>query len=143
IDELGRKERNSKMRERALRLLKLVGLEGCEDAMPSELSGGMRQRVSLVRALLQDRPILLLDEPFGPLDVIVREELYALLRSVRDMGKTIIMVTHDFRDALAMADRILVLTEGEIVQDIAVVQGEEDVIVETIRSSLSCVRNHT
>ena len=131
------------MRERALRLLKLVGLEGCEDAMPSELSGGMRQRVSLVRALLQDRPILLLDEPFGPLDVIVREELYALLRSVRDMGKTIIMVTHDFRDALAMADRILVLTEGEIVQDIAVVQGEEDVIVETIRSSLSCVRNHT
>ena len=64
----------------ARRLLNLVGLEGCADAYPKELSGGMRQRVSLARALLQDRPLMLLDEPFGSLDVLIREQLYLLLK---------------------------------------------------------------
>jgi len=137
VDELGRRPHNPKIAQRARRLLKAVGLEGYEEAMPHEISGGMRQRVSLVRALLQERPILLLDEPFGPLDVIVREELYLLLRSIReDYDKTIIMVTHDFRDAIALADRILVLANGEICRDIAVDRGKEAEITLEIRSCL-------
>ena len=137
IDELGRLPRDPKLKKRARRLLQIVGLEDCEEMMPHELSGGMRQRVSLVRALLQKRPTLLLDEPFGPLDVIVREELYLLLRSIRDdYGKTIVMVTHDFRDAIALADRILVLVNGEICKDIAVDRAKEIEITLEIRSAL-------
>lgn len=102
----------------AMRLLKQVGLEGCESYYPSELSGGMRQRVSLARALLQKRPILLLDEPFGSLDVIIREELYQLLKEIAlSEGKTILFVTHDFRDALALSNRILILKRGIITKE--------------------------
>lgn len=96
-------------------LLKRVGLDGYAQSYPDALSGGMRQRVSLARALLQNRPLMLLDEPFASLDVIIREQLYALMREIRDQyRKTIVMVTHDFRDAMALADRILILSRGII-----------------------------
>lgn len=116
FSELGKKEaRGSTLKEEATQLLQRVGLEGFEEAYPRALSGGMRQRVALARALLQNRPLMLLDEPFASLDVILREQLYALLREIRDQyQKTIVMVTHDFRDAVALADRILVLARGKI-----------------------------
>lgn len=101
--------------KKAKELLCYLGLKGWEEAYPHELSGGMRQRVSLARALLQDRPILLLDEPFASLDVILREQLYAFLKQwCCERKKTVLMVTHDFRDALALADKILILSEGKI-----------------------------
>jgi NitT/TauT family transport system ATP-binding protein len=115
LSELGKKRRSKDTQEEAALLLKKVGLEGCEDLFPRQLSGGMRQRVALARALLQNRPLMLLDEPFASLDVILREQLYQLLREIRDhYKKTIVMVTHDFRDAMALADRILVLANGQI-----------------------------
>lgn len=118
--ELGKKTPQNKeaIQEQARALLKRVGLEGTAQAYPHTLSGGMRQRVALARSLLQNRPLMLLDEPFASLDVIIREQLYALMREIRDQyNKTIVMVTHDFRDAMALADRILVLSEGKIAAD--------------------------
>jgi len=96
-------------------ILERVGLQGYGSRFPEELSGGMRQRVALARALLQRHPLMLLDEPFASLDVIVREQLYHLLREIcRSDQKTLLFVTHDFRDALALADRICVLQKGSI-----------------------------
>ena len=117
LSELGKtKTRKKDIQTQATFLLKKVGLEGTEDLYPRQLSGGMRQRVALARSLLQNRPLMLLDEPFASLDVILREQLYQLLREIRDhYKKTIVMVTHDFRDAIALADRILVLASGRIV----------------------------
>jgi len=115
FNELSKQKRN--LQAEAHALLKRVGLEGSAEAYPNELSGGMRQRVGLARALLQNRPLLLLDEPFTSLDVIIREQLYTLLREIRDQyHKTIVMVTHDFRDAMALADRILLLSQGKIAE---------------------------
>ncbi|MCH9625215.1 MAG: Vitamin B12 import ATP-binding protein BtuD [Chlamydiales bacterium] len=102
-------------RPEALKLLSRLGLAGYEEAYPHELSGGMKQRVSLARSLLQHRPLMLLDEPFASLDVIIREQLYSILKEIREQyKKTIVMVTHDFRDAISIADRILVLSAGQI-----------------------------
>lgn len=99
-------------------MLKVVGLEGSQNLFPHQLSGGQKQRASLARALLQNRSLLLLDEPFGSLDVAIREQLYSLLLDVRQQfNKTIILVTHDFRDALELADRIFVLQHGQLVAE--------------------------
>jgi ABC-type nitrate/sulfonate/bicarbonate transport system ATPase subunit len=96
-------------------MLAEVGLAGKGECYPHELSGGMRQRVALARALLQERPLLLLDEPFSALDVIIRENLYLLLRRLQQsLGRTLLMVTHDFYDAIMLSDRILLLGEGGI-----------------------------
>lgn len=101
----------------ALDLLRRVDLAHCADLFPDALSGGMRQRVALARVLLQKRPILLLDEPFANLDVLLREQLYILLRTLRSqLGLTIILVTHDFRDALVLSDRVALLSNGNIAQ---------------------------
>ena len=119
--------------KQAHRLLNLVGLSGYADAYPEELSGGMRQRVSLARALLQDRPLMLLDEPFGSLDVLIREQLYLLLKQTK---KTLLLVTHDFRDALELADRILVLSDGQIVGNFSVAGGDQEELKRAIRDAL-------
>ncbi|NGX42629.1 MAG: Taurine import ATP-binding protein TauB [Chlamydiae bacterium] len=101
----------------ALKLLQEIGLEGCEEMYPDELSGGMRQRVSLAQALLHERPLLLLDEPFRSLDVAIREQMYSLLREVREKyGTTILLITHDFRDALSLSDQIFLLADKHIVK---------------------------
>lgn len=117
--ELGPDPRTSiELVEEARLLLSEMGLEGWDGALPEELSGGMRQRVSLARALLLRKPILLLDEPFGALDVILREQMYALIRDIKvRRGTTVLMVTHDFRDALSLSDRILLLQQGAIVEE--------------------------
>lgn len=102
-------------KKRAELLLDEVGLGGEGQRYPHELSGGMRQRVSLARALLHNRPLLLLDEPFTALDVVIREQIYALLFHLKEKYRlTILLITHDFNDALQLADRLYVLQDGKI-----------------------------
>ncbi len=101
-------------RRRSLELLELVGLPAAlADRYPSQLSGGQRQRVGVARALASDPNILLMDEPFGAVDPVVRTELQnELLRIQRDLAKTIVFVTHDVDEAFALGDEILVLRRG-------------------------------
>tara|TARA_B100001093_G_scaffold224769_1_gene215358 strand:+ start:2075 stop:2881 length:807 start_codon:yes stop_codon:yes gene_type:complete len=97
--------------ERARDLLKLVGLAGFEDKKPSELSGGMRQRASLCRALVHKPEILILDEPFGALDAFTREDLWQTMHRLREQEPfTGVLITHDLREAIFLADEVVVLS---------------------------------
>ncbi|MEM2236959.1 MAG: ABC transporter ATP-binding protein [Candidatus Caldarchaeum sp.] len=97
--------------EKALTLLKTVGLEEFADKKPWELSGGMQQRVSLCRALIHDPAILLLDEPFGALDLFIREELWNVLQNLWLKTRcTVVMVTHDLKEALYLSDKVYVMS---------------------------------
>ncbi len=92
-------------------LLALVGLAGSEERFPWQLSGGMQQRVSLCRALIHEPRLLMLDEPFGALDIFTREELWAILQDVWIARRpTVILVTHDLREAAFLADRVCVMS---------------------------------
>lgn len=101
-------------KEKALRIIDMIGLDGFESAYPKELSGGMQQRVGLGRALVSDPDILLMDEPFSALDVLtaenLRRDLLELWRDQKIPTKSIIMVTHGIEEAVYMADRILVVS---------------------------------
>jgi osmoprotectant transport system ATP-binding protein len=101
-------------RTRALELMETVGLEpGMADRYPSQLSGGQQQRVGVARGLAADPNILLMDEPFGAVDPIVRAELQEeLLRLQRDIGKTIVFVTHDIDEAFLLGDQVVILEKG-------------------------------
>lgn len=104
--------------EQANKLLRFMGLGDYSQHYPQQLSGGMRQRVSLARALIRNTPILLLDEPFISLDLFVKENLYSLLQSIKvELDTSILFITHDFRDALTVADRILLLSKGRIYKE--------------------------
>ena len=95
-----------------------VGLSGWEDYRPSEMSGGMQQRVGLARALAVDPEILLMDEPFSGLDPLIRRELQDELISLQTkLHKTIVFITHDLNEALKIGDRIAVMRDGEIIQE--------------------------
>jgi NitT/TauT family transport system ATP-binding protein len=92
-------------------LLKTVGLTGFESSYPFELSGGMQQRAAIASALITDPAVLLMDEPFGALDAMTREELNVELNRVwRDQAKTVILVTHDIQEAVFLSTRVLVMT---------------------------------
>ncbi|MDP9432668.1 MAG: ABC transporter ATP-binding protein [Actinomycetota bacterium] len=111
------------LRERAAGLLELLGLRDFLGARPRELSGGMQQRVAVARALLLQPSLLLLDEPFGALDAISREELQSeLARAWETSGATAILVTHDLGEAAFLADRVVVLTSrpGTVHSDVPV-----------------------
>ena len=98
-------------RERARALLAGVGLEGFEHCYPHELSGGMRQRVSICRALIHDPPLLLMDEPFGALDALTRDQLVLDLQRLWSRGrKTVVFITHSITEAVLLSDRVLVMT---------------------------------
>ncbi|KXK62202.1 glycine betaine ABC transporter ATP-binding protein [Micromonospora rosaria] len=104
-------------RERALEALRMVGLEEWADNLPHHLSGGMRQRVGLARALAADTDILLMDEAFSALDPLIRREIQdQLLELQAELGKTIIFITHDLNEAMRLGDRIAVMRDGRIVQ---------------------------
>ena len=98
-------------RDRARQLFPTFGLSGYEDARPSQLSGGMRQRAALARTVVQGRDVLLLDEPFGALDSLTRTDMQLWLQEVwmRDRW-TVLMITHDVREAILLSDRVLVLS---------------------------------
>lgn len=101
---------DERSRERVRELLVSMGLAGTENQYPSELSGGMRQRVALVRTLATDPGILLLDEPFSALDYQTKLQLEDLVSdTLKQFGKTSVLVTHDLSEAIAVSDRVIVL----------------------------------
>src|SRR5699024_1565856 len=107
----------SERQEKATEALRLCGLEGWESSMPGQLSGGMRQRVGLARALAADTDILLMDEAFSALDPLIRREMQDQLIDLQhQLGKTILFITHDLNEAMRMGDRIAMMRDGRIVQ---------------------------
>lgn len=99
------------------RLLKLVHMESFKDKYPSQMSGGQQQRIGVLRALAGDPPMILMDEPFGALDPITRDELQDELKTLQqELQKTIIFVTHDMDEALKLGDEIVFMDQGQIVQ---------------------------
>ena len=104
-------------RAAALKSLEQVGLKAWADSLPSDLSGGMQQRVGLARALANDPEILLMDEPFGALDPLIRREMQdELVELQKTLKKTIIFITHDLNEALTLGDRIAIMKDGQFVQ---------------------------
>ncbi len=98
-------------REKARELLRLVGLEGFEGSYPYQLSGGMQQRVSLCRALIHNPPLLLMDEPFGALDALTREQMNLELQRVwMETKKTVLFITHSIAEAVFLSDRVAIVT---------------------------------
>lgn len=112
-----------KLRPRAKQLLEMVGLPGVEERYPFELSGGMRQRVSICRALVNDPPLLLMDEPFGALDALTREQMTLDIQDIwSGTGKTVLFVTHSISEAVFLADRVLIFgpNPGRVVDDVRI-----------------------
>ncbi|WP_062381332.1 quaternary amine ABC transporter ATP-binding protein [Demequina pelophila] len=113
IQGMPKDQREAKARE----VTEIVGLAGWEDKLPSQLSGGMQQRVGLARALAADTDVLLMDEAFSALDPLIRREMQEQLLDLQaTLGKTIIFITHDLNEAMFLGDRIAVMRDGRIVQ---------------------------
>ncbi len=113
VQGIGRDERL----ERARKYITMVGLEGWGDKLPDQLSGGMKQRVGLARALAADTDVLLMDEAFSALDPLIRREMQEQLVELQaELGKTIIFITHDLNEAMYLGERIAVMRDGRIVQ---------------------------
>jgi glycine betaine/proline transport system ATP-binding protein len=113
IRGMGKRERRAKAAE----VVELVGLAGNEHSYPDQLSGGMQQRVGLARALAVDPSVMLFDEPFSALDPLIRRDMQQeVMRLHREVGKTMLFITHDLTEALKLGDRILLLRDGEVVQ---------------------------
>ncbi len=109
----GKNEKRSALAQRTHAALAMVGLGHAAEKFPHEISGGMKQRVGIARALAMQPQVLLLDEPFGALDALTRAQLQdELMRIVADIGTTVIMVTHDVDEAILLADRIVMMTQG-------------------------------
>jgi NitT/TauT family transport system ATP-binding protein len=118
--------RRSDYRIRARELLEQVGLKGFEHKYPGELSGGMRQRVSLCRALVQEPGLLLMDEPFGALDALTREQMITDLQAMWDnLKNTVVFITHSIEEAVFLADRVIVMSPrpGRIDLDLRIAIG--------------------
>ncbi|MFN3987388.1 MAG: ABC transporter ATP-binding protein [Rhodocyclaceae bacterium] len=106
------RQRRAEYEAQARALLARVGLAGCEDKFPWELSGGMQQRASICRALIHKPRLLMLDEPFGALDAFTREELWCMVRDLWQASPfTVVLVTHDLREAVFLADTVYVMSK--------------------------------
>ncbi len=106
-----------KEKAKAMEAIESVGLKGWEDKKPHQLSGGMKQRVGLARALVTNPEILLMDEPYSALDPLIRRDMQNELLSLEDnMNRTIVFITHDMNEAFKMGDRIALMKDGQIVQ---------------------------
>jgi NitT/TauT family transport system ATP-binding protein len=130
---------------RAARLLDRVGLAGFGGHYPYQLSGGMRQRVSLARALIYGPPVLLLDEPFGALDSTTRLALHRVLLEVaNDLGTTVLLVTHDLAEAVSLSDRVLALAPrpGRVVREYPIPRSGERREVRDIYSDPDLIALH-
>jgi glycine betaine/proline transport system ATP-binding protein len=104
-------------KQKALEMIKMVGLDGVENAPISSLSGGMKQRVGLARALANEPEVLLMDEPFSALDPLVKKDMqFELLSIQRKLNKTIIFITHDINEAFKLGDRVAIMRDGKVVQ---------------------------
>jgi len=104
-------------RERAMAVLDQVGLAPWADSLPGDLSGGMQQRVGLARGLASDPQVLLMDEPFGALDPLIRREMQdELIELQKTLKKTIVFITHDLNEALLLGDKIAIMKDGRFVQ---------------------------
>jgi osmoprotectant transport system ATP-binding protein len=113
------KKPKSEINSRVKELMETINLpfEKYKDFYPKELSGGQQQRVGIARALMEDPPVMLMDEPFGALDPITRESLHEeFIELNRKLKKTILMVTHDMNEAFKLGDKIILMNKGEIVQ---------------------------
>jgi NitT/TauT family transport system ATP-binding protein len=136
VAEMGRK-RASRYRARAAELIELAGLSGFENSYPHELSGGMQQRVSICRALLLEPPLILMDEPFGALDVITRERMGFALQTLWDHSRnTVLFVTHSISEAVLLSDTVIVMTPrpGRI-RDVVLIDLPRPRRAETLRES--------
>jgi glycine betaine/proline transport system ATP-binding protein len=103
--------------EAGMRWIERVGLKGFENHYPSQLSGGMQQRVGLARALTNDAPILLMDEAYSALDPLIRMDMQSVLLDLqKEIRKTIVFITHDLDEALRLGDQIAILRDGEVIQ---------------------------
>ena len=112
-----KKENEDVIKQKVMRMLKLVGLEGFGERSVDMLSGGQQQRVAIARALVNEPMVLLLDEPLGALDLKLRKEMQRELKEIQEnVGITFVYVTHDQEEALTMSDKVVVLNEGEIQQ---------------------------
>lgn len=112
--ELSQKDRATEQ-EKARKWLKEFGLEQVMGEYPSRLSGGMKQRVAFLRTIMTGSDLLLLDEPFGALDALRKQEMQIWLLSIWEkLGKTILFITHDIEEAILLSDRVLVLRDGKV-----------------------------
>ncbi len=113
-----KKMKKEQVRSKVADILKMVRLEGLEKRYPRELSGGQQQRVALARALVMEPAVLLLDEPLSNLDAKLREEMQLEIKRIqRELGLTTIIVTHDQEEAISLADRVVIMNEGHIMQE--------------------------
>jgi multiple sugar transport system ATP-binding protein len=112
-----RRVANSEIEARTRKIAKLLGIDEHLEKLPSQISGGQKQRTALARCLIRDADIYLLDEPIAHLDAKLRHRMRGEFKRIhKDLGKTMIYVTHDYREALALADKIIILDKGAIVQ---------------------------
>ncbi len=103
--------------DKAMEMISMVGLEGLENEPISSLSGGMKQRVGIARALANDPEVILMDEPFSALDPLVRKDMqFELLTIQRKLDKTIVFITHDIDEAFKLGDRVAIMKDGEVIQ---------------------------
>ena len=109
----GKKENKAQLKARTHAALEMVKMTHATDKLPNEISGGMKQRIGIARALAMEPKVLLMDEPFGALDALTRAHLQdELMRIVQATGSTVVMVTHDVDEAVLLSDRIVMLTNG-------------------------------